>query len=997
MDVQFPPQLFPSFYNSGPPNSVLKHCAGDWGSYRRTRLQEGSGSGSRWTFVPKHEVRGETWRQTEPVPVPLFSPKEAFLPYETPPDPLSFTQHMQNFFVDHSHDAFGCMSTILGDNFYFSQKRKSPKYKDSVNMWRVRKYLNLLNVKICQQAYHSAAMSCYGGLLSDVVPAVPADVLGPLLYEELAEQRDRLLFCETSTGGALAFVPFSQDVSSSSEQHGCLLYPGHRGQDLLNFHKVVLQHPEGGGPPCIDSSSNKPFSFQLKGPIRQLSSAYVLNSCLVGVRLDHLCGIWRFSEEEEPHLLEAVNTSELGTCISVSPHISGEVLVASESGAATLWTVGKGMQEFRSEDSNLYFNAKSCWRWCEFSAHPRVMLYADRTGAELMDIRAKPSSCHTLFHISSTVECRHGERLILCRYLRDAHSFHHLVTTQYSAYIVDERFPGVPMLKLDHQMASPPVFCQVVPKDRGFTKVLLGSQRSQEITLLQYSGGRSEACSSRGPPQALLRATDSLKHLPVLIPHRHQTATRRLSAPATGLTCIKTAGRGSHGGCLCVLQLTEAGDIFYQTLEPDESEPEASAPPPQPVVEDTSSENDGDDVIGPTQLTQDFVAETPRREDSDSFSEDSEAEQRRRSLKRLTVPVVVNEDSDQPPESDSAAEDGGTSRTMGSGEEEAPSSSRPQDQTPLTLSSATRVTWKRWLQKLMRRSRGNKPRPSTFPHFTISNKKLLRPEAAGESGSGSLKDLREHLRSCMSKRSLVLSDPVQQPVLVPFPDQVDAEAYNDPLSRRLTASWRGEESWQEWWEEELGTNREAKAQALRRKRRREKEARRAAGLQMELSGSFSSSASGMSELDEFSTTSSQVAWFDSEPAWGSSQDSAVLEQQATETDAPPVNWTELQTPSKTRTRTPDPSPGPLRNLNLSATQENPVQMASVRTEDPVQTKDPVRVEDPLQTASRPPPPSTAVAAAPRSGFSSQFSSSQNSLGRLSQSSQPKKKKSRMGF
>lgn len=45
------------------------------------------------------------------------------------------------------------------------------------------------------------------------------------------------------------------------------------------------------------------------------------------------------------------------------------------------------MQRVREEGENLYFNAKSSWRWCEFSAHPRVMVYADRTGVELTDIR----------------------------------------------------------------------------------------------------------------------------------------------------------------------------------------------------------------------------------------------------------------------------------------------------------------------------------------------------------------------------------------------------------------------------------------------------------------------------------------------------------------------------------------------------------------------------------------------------------------------------------
>ena len=41
MDYQFPPQLFPSFFNCGPPQSVLKHSIGDWGCYDRVRPQVG--------------------------------------------------------------------------------------------------------------------------------------------------------------------------------------------------------------------------------------------------------------------------------------------------------------------------------------------------------------------------------------------------------------------------------------------------------------------------------------------------------------------------------------------------------------------------------------------------------------------------------------------------------------------------------------------------------------------------------------------------------------------------------------------------------------------------------------------------------------------------------------------------------------------------------------------------------------------------------------------
>lgn len=35
MDFQFPRQLFPTFYNNGPPTAALKQCCGKWGSYDR--------------------------------------------------------------------------------------------------------------------------------------------------------------------------------------------------------------------------------------------------------------------------------------------------------------------------------------------------------------------------------------------------------------------------------------------------------------------------------------------------------------------------------------------------------------------------------------------------------------------------------------------------------------------------------------------------------------------------------------------------------------------------------------------------------------------------------------------------------------------------------------------------------------------------------------------------------------------------------------------------
>ncbi|XP_008294182.1 TATA box-binding protein-associated factor RNA polymerase I subunit C [Stegastes partitus] len=944
MDYKFPEQLFPSFYNLGPPDSVSGFYAGSWGSYDRVRPQGGSGRLSSWTLTAKHQPRGESWRHTEPAPVPLLSPRKDLENQRTALTSASvgFVHiQMENFFLDHCYDAFGCMSDLLGEKFDFSGNKKTHRRSDSVQMGHVKRFLHRMNFKICQQSYESVKMKRYSLLMPDVVHVVPPQLLGSLLHEELTDRRDGLLFPEGTTGGALAFVPFSPQ---SDARRGCLVYPGHQGLDRLHFHKVALQHRRGSSS-SVDADGS-PFSFQLKGSIRQISCSSLSPECCVGVRSDYFCGVWKFSERNEPRLLQVVETSEVATCINVSPHILGEVLVASESGAVKLWTVGKGMQAVRTEDANLYFNAKSPWRWCEFSAHPRVMLYADRTGVELTDVRTNPASSHTLFRISSAAECRSGERLVLSRYLGDAHSFHHLVTTQYSAYIMDERFPGVPMLKWDHMMESPPMSCHVVPGsspsgsgEERTTKVLLGSHFSQEITMLQYSGGRAEACSSRGPPQALLRPRESLKHLPVQIPHRLDTATNRLSSPAAGLTCIQKKSGGDE--CLCVLQLTAAGDIFYQILEPEQPDAETSRPPaaedepqhqqaasaeqlpPELVVADTSSD---EDVIGPTQCVQRVVPETPERSPMLSMdSEDSELESKSRYLKRLALQVVVNNEPELDRGSDleaSVKESGNVAEDVAEDAEEpnrvegtVNGSSRavpPRRRSPVKLSSSSLVTWKHWLQKLMHVSCDRK---SHSQHFQVQTEGLLQLSNRQASEKEHVQSLREDLKSCMSRRSLlvdgVASAPLRAPDVVPLPNQVDEEAWTDRLSRRLTVSWQGEEAWRSWWKEELGMNREEKMQALRRKRRKEKEAKRAAGGRLKLTGSFTSSVSYQSALDDlsdlsgWSSATSQMGWSDREGRRMSSQVDDFWEN-ATPSTA--QNAALTPTPTVTPTATPTTTP-----------------------------------------------------------------------------------------
>ncbi|XP_062340208.1 TATA box-binding protein-associated factor, RNA polymerase I, subunit C [Osmerus eperlanus] len=833
MDYTFPPELFTSYFNSGPPNSEFAHNVGGWGVYGQVKeassinKQHGPGPTlpTHTQFVTKHQMEGETWLPVESLTLPLFPPKRGRKWLSTAlSDPLDFSEHMQDYYLHRSQDAFYTMSQFLEENLY----SVTPKAKGNSSIFpRTHSFMETLKYKLCAVTHMKPRIKAYHNLLSDFIYDIPPELLAHNLFEELTQQRELEQFSEKATGGALCYIPFSQ---LNNTQQGCLLYPGDTGLHSINFHRVALEFHEEG-PPCIDSSL-RPFSFQVNGTVRQICTGTPQDTSYVGVRSDHMCGVWMVSEKDEPKTVEVIQTKEVATCLSISPHIQGELLVASESGVTHLWTVGKGRQKFRKEDSNLYFNARSAWRWCDFSAHPRVMIYADRTGVELTDIRTKENCSHTLFRIGQTPDCKTGERVIMSKYLREVHMFHHLITTQFSAYILDERFPCIPMIKWDHMMDDPPMFAHILAPNSsgaGTTKVVLGSQRSQELTLLQYSGGRQHACCTRGPPTALLRPRDSLRHLPTQIPHRHHIAQQRLALQAAGVTCIQQS-QGARD--ICVLQLTEAGDVFYQMLRPQAA-------------------SSKEDIATPTQNSEDIDQPTSVQHRSSLDT-----------LQRLSQDMSVPEETDL----------GQSEFELDNGQGISSSASRPAEASTAcaarpSLAKAgdnALLKWKIWLFKLVRKNH----RKQRFPHNTIRARGLFNTSGETESRwrepmeEDKRDSLRREVKEAMKRGEVLVHGATHLPLmeLVSVPGPVEPSAWTDDLSQRLSVSWEG--GWKVWWEEKLGMNQESKIQALRRKRRRQKMAR--VHNRIGLSGSFTSYQSDPDDLLCYTSATSQSAASDSE-------------------------------------------------------------------------------------------------------------------------------------
>ncbi|XP_059985826.1 TATA box-binding protein-associated factor RNA polymerase I subunit C isoform X11 [Lagenorhynchus albirostris] len=590
--MDFPSSLPPSLFATGPLGLSDVPDVSFMCSWRDAlTLPESLPQGSENTAL--HVAKGLLWEPDTPGPLPLLPPgadpwdpgvtaqdllfRGGYQFRRQPQAVLDVTEQLSRFLWDHGDIAFAPLGKLMLENFKLEGARSRSKKKTVVSVKRLLQDLGGHQPWGCPWAYLSHRQRRFSILGGPILSTSVASLLGELLHEELALRWEQLLLDDACTGGALAWVP------GRTPGAGQLVYPAGGALDRLYFQKVNLT--PGSEPRVLGD----PGHIRLRGPVRQVVTRTVQGEALLAVRSDYHCALWKVSKQGQPAPLQVLQVEKGATGISLSPHLPGELAICSRSGAICLWTPQDGLQQIYKDPETLVFRDPSPWRWADFTAHPRVLTVGDRTGVKMVDTQGPQGCGLLLFRGGAEASCQKGERVLLTQYLGECgpeclHPTLHLICTQFSLYLVDERLPLVPLLKWNHGLPSAPLLAQLLPPPRtGLPRPLLLAGQGGELQLLHIAGEGASTPRLAGPPQSLPSRSDSLSAFPPLEPKSQWRLQERLTAPAIGLAAAIPPSANTP--VLSLFQLSAAGDVFHQGLHlqadpgPDSPAPTASWTP----------------------------------------------------------------------------------------------------------------------------------------------------------------------------------------------------------------------------------------------------------------------------------------------------------------------------------------------------------------------------------------------------------------------------------
>lgn len=243
----------------------------------------------------------------------------------------------------------------------------------------------------------------------------------------------------------------------------------------------------------------------------------------------------------------------------ISPYLPCECIIALDSGDLCAWDFETGRYRVVHCSEESGFPCTERWLQTEFGSHPRCYTLADRTCVKMLDFRTSGSSCTDLFGLSEKF-LQHHERVRATKFINQ---FWHLIATDNSLFVIDERLPKYPLLEWGHSLKAPVKYIDTCRHDNSDETVILLAGHDGAPFVFQLSSVPGEAPRSLAPAWRVASVSDAVHCLKRAGFYMDQEILDRVrNAPCIGTCAFAYPEKG-----FSIIQNTIYGDMFYQVYE----------------------------------------------------------------------------------------------------------------------------------------------------------------------------------------------------------------------------------------------------------------------------------------------------------------------------------------------------------------------------------------------------------------------------------------------
>ncbi|BFY97878.1 hypothetical protein BsWGS_00918 [Bradybaena similaris] len=296
-------------------------------------------------------------------------------------------------------------------------------------------------------------------------------------------------------------------------------------------------------------------------PVFQLvSSSIHTKRGLICARQKHKC-LLLSHKSSHPKLVQKDHIEipdEVLTSVNFSSYMRNEILASTHTGSVYLWDIQSGSNSrllSKFQDSN----CMDKWSCSYFGGHPREVVLADNTSLSMFDHRSHFNYRTELFSLSSSVT-KQEESVMAATYLGFPL---HAVVTDYSIFIIDQRFPSAPVLNWSTEFISCPQYIQVLQNDDLMQQeklLVVASQQPPEVMCFPLHSLSTGNVASSVLPWKVSQIGEFRQSMHTSYTCDLIKAEKRFETSLAGIAVTSQP----DGNGFTIYQVDGYGDVFYQ-------------------------------------------------------------------------------------------------------------------------------------------------------------------------------------------------------------------------------------------------------------------------------------------------------------------------------------------------------------------------------------------------------------------------------------------------